>query len=74
MPGSRDPIADAQEDAIARLTLFLDPRLFAAFGLPAIRSDLRITSIRNRRFRTNKRVTGHRGRPRTQDFASQTGT
>ena len=37
MPGSRDPIADAQEDAIARLTLFLDPRLFAAFGLPAIR-------------------------------------
>jgi RNA polymerase sigma-70 factor, ECF subfamily len=36
-----------KDDAIARLTLFLDPRLFAAFGLPAsYTSDLRITSIR----------------------------
>jgi hypothetical protein len=26
-----------RDDAIAGLTLFLDPRLFAAFGLPAIR-------------------------------------
>jgi hypothetical protein len=27
MPGSRDPIAPLKDDAIAGLTLFLDPRL-----------------------------------------------